>query len=75
MGDSIVRKTDYALNKNEDNAVCFPGASIEHVTERLQRITGRGNGRTILVHIGTINAEKGTTAIVRKYRNLLKETK
>ena len=37
---------------------------------------GRGNGGTLLVHIGTNNADKeGTTAIVKKYRNLLKKTK
>ena len=37
---------------------------------------GRGNGGTILVHIGTNNADKeGTTAIVKKYMNLLKVTK
>ena len=36
---------------------------------------GRGNGGSILVHIGTNNADKeGTTAIVEKYRNLLKKT-
>ena len=37
---------------------------------------GRGNGGTILVHVGTNNADKeGTTAIVEKYRDLLKKTK
>ena len=37
---------------------------------------GRGKGGTILVHVGTNNADKeGTTAIVDKYRNLLKKTK
>ena len=37
---------------------------------------GRGNGRSILVNIGTNNADKeGTIAIVEKYRNLLKKTK
>ena len=39
---------------------------------------GRGYGETILVgvHVGTNNADKeGTTAIVEKYRNLLKKTK
>ena len=37
---------------------------------------GRENGGNILVHIGTNNADKeGTTAIVTKYRNLLKKTK
>ena len=37
---------------------------------------GRGNGGTILVHVGTNNADnEGTTAIVDTYRNLLKKTK
>ena len=37
---------------------------------------GRGNGGTILVHVGTNNTDKeGTTAIVEKYRKLLKKTK
>ena len=37
---------------------------------------GRVNGGTLLVHIGTNNTDKeGTTAIVKKYRNLLKKTK
>ena len=37
---------------------------------------GRGNGGSILVHIGTNNRDKeGTTAIVEKYRNLMKKTK
>ena len=37
---------------------------------------GRRNGGNLLVHIGTNNADKeGTTAIVEKYRNLLKKTK
>ena len=75
-GDSIVRKTDTRLNKGEDGVVCFPGARIEHVTERVERIMGRGKGGTILVHVGTNNADKeGTTAIVEKYRELLKKTK
>ena len=49
---------------------------IEHVTERVEKIMGRGKEGTILVHVGTNNADKeGTTAIVDKYRNLLKKTK
>ena len=37
---------------------------------------GRGYGGSILVHVGTNNTDKeGTTAIVEKYRNLLKKTK
>ena len=54
----------------------IPGARIEHVTERVEKIMGRGNGWTILVHVGTTNADKdGTTAIFEKYKNLLKMTK
>ena len=55
--------------------MCLPGARIEHVTERVEKIMGRGNGGTILVHVGTNNTDKeGTTAIVEKYRKLLKKT-
>ena len=76
VGDSIVRKTDARLNKGEDVVVCLPGARIEHVTERVEKIMGRGKGGTILVHVGTNNADKeGTTAIVDTYRKLLKKTK
>ena len=68
VGDYIVRKTDSTLNKDEDIVVCFPGARIERVTERVHRIMGRGNGPTLLVHIKTKNTDKeGTTAIVKKY--------
>ena len=76
MGDSIVRKTDTRLSKGEDVVVCLPRARIEHVTERVEEIMGRGNGGSILVHIGTDNADKeGTTVILEKYRNLLKKMK
>ena len=76
MGYSIVRKTDTRLSKGKDVVVCLPGARIEHVTERVEKIMGRGKGGTILVHVGTNNAAKeGATAIVDKYRNLLKKTK
>ena len=35
-----------------------------------------GNGGSIVVHVGTNNADKeGTTAILEKYRDLLKKTK
>ena len=73
VGDSIVRKTDSRLSKGADVVVCLPGARIQHVTERVEQMMGRGNGLSILVHIETNNADKeGTTAIVEKYRNLLK---
>ena len=76
VGDSIIRKTDTRLSKGEDVVVCLPGARIEHVTERVEKIVGRGKGGTILVHVGTNNTDKeGTTAIVDKYRKLLKKTK
>ena len=44
VGDSIVRKTDSRLSEGEDVVVCLPGARIEHVTERVDQIMGRGNG-------------------------------
>ena len=78
VGDSIVRKTDTRLSRGEDVVVCLPGARIEHVTERVEQIMGRGYGGSILVHVGTNNTDKeGTTTItiVEKYRNLLKKTK
>ena len=71
-----VRKTDTRLCKGKDVVVCLPGARIQHVTERVEKIIGRGMGGTILVNVGTNNADKeGTTAIVDKYRHLLKKTK
>ena len=64
------------MSKGEDVVVCLPGAIIEHVTERVETIMGRGNGGSILVHIETNNADmEVTTAIVEKYSNLLKKTK
>ena len=41
VGDSIVRKTDSRLIKG-DVVVCLPGARIEHVTERIEQVTGTG---------------------------------
>ena len=42
VGKSIVRKTDTALNKVDDLVVCFPGATIEAITERVEQILGHG---------------------------------
>ena len=58
VGDSIVRKTDTRLSRGEDVVVCLPGARIEHVTERVEQIMGRGYGGTILVHVGTNHTDK-----------------
>ena len=46
VGDPMVRNTDSTLNKDEDIVVCLPGAIIEHVTERVQRIMGCENRGT-----------------------------
>ena len=74
--DSIVRKTDRVLNKGDDVIVCLPGAKIETITERVKNIVGSGKGGSVLVHIGTNNVEReGTTAIVRKYRQLVRTLK
>ena len=83
VGDSIVRKIDRVLNKGVDMVVCLPGAKIEAITERVENIVGitervenivgSGKGGSVLVHVGTNNVEReGTTAIVRKYRNLVR---
>ena len=76
VGDSIVRKTDRVLNKGDDVVVCLPGAKIEAKTERVKNIVGSGKGGSVLVHVGTNNVEReGTTAIVRKYRQLVRTLK
>ena len=74
VGDSIVRKTDRVLNKGDDVVVCFPGAKIEAITERVKNIVGSGKGGSVLVHVGTTNVES-TTAIVRKDRQLVRTLK
>ena len=45
MGDSIVRKIDRALSKGDDVVVCFPGAKIEAITERVEKNLGFWQGR------------------------------
>ena len=74
VGDSIVRKTDRALNKGDDVVVYFPGTKIETITARVKQIMGCGKGGSILVHAGTNNVE-GTTAIVSKHRQLVRTPK
>ena len=76
VGVSIVRKTNRVLNKGNDVVVCLPGAKIEAITERVDNIVGLGKGGSVLVYIGTNNVQReGTTAIVRKYRNLVRTLK
>ena len=46
------------------------------MTDRVEKIMGRGNGGTVLVHVGMTNAGKeGTTSIVEKCMNILKNMK
>ena len=45
VGDSIMRKTDSRLSKGEVVVVCLPGARIEHVTERVEKIIGKRKWR------------------------------
>ena len=74
VGDSIVRKTDRVLNKGDGVVVCLPGAKIEVM--RVENIVGSGKDGPVLVHVGTNNVEReGTTAIIRKYRNLVRTLK
>ena len=72
MGDSIVRKTDRVLNNGDDVVVCLPGAKIEAITETVENIVCLGKGGSVLVHVGTNIVE---TAIVRKYKNLVRTLK
>ena len=56
--------------------VCLPGAKIEAITERVENIVGLSKGGSVLVHVGTNNVEReGTTAIIRKCRNLVRTLK
>ena len=65
VGDSIVRKTNRVLNKGD--------GVVEAITERVKNIVGSGKGGSVLVHVGINNVEReGTTAIVRKCRNLVR---
>ena len=76
MGDSIVRKVDKIVNRGDDITVYLPGATIEDIAEKAGQAMGGGTGGAVLVYVGTNNAEKeGTSAIVGKYRSLVKTFK
>ena len=76
LGAITLQYTTFLCYLSNTQPSCVTGARIEHVTERVEKIVGRGKGGTILVHVGTNNTDKeGTTAIVEKYRKLLKKTK
>ena len=42
VGDSLVRTTARVLSKADDVLVCFPGAKIKDITERVDKIVGPG---------------------------------
>ena len=75
MGDSIIRKLDKIVNREDDITVCLPGANIEDITAKAGHVMGGGTGGGVLVHVGTNNAEEGTSAIVGKYRRSIKTLK
>ena len=53
----------------------LPGARIVHVTERVENILGHGQGGSVLVHVGTNNADReGTTRISAEIQTLGRET-
>ena len=75
-GELIVWKTDKALNKGDELVMHFPRAKTDDITERVEKVLGPGKGGSILLHVGTNNAEReGTTAIVKKYRQLVRTVK
>ena len=57
INDSILRKTAKTLSQGEDVVACLLGATIEHVTERVENTLGHGQGGSLLVHVGTNNAD------------------
>ena len=76
MGDSIVTKVDKIVNRGDDITVCLPGAKVEDIAEKAGQVMGGGTGGAVLVHVGTNNADKeGTSAIIGKYRRLIKTLK
>ena len=76
MGDSIIKKVDKIVNRGDDITLCLPGAKVEDIAEKAGQVMGGGTGGAVLVHVGTNNAENvGTSAIVCKYRGLIKTLK
>ena len=42
MGDSIFRKEDKSVNREDDITLCLPGAKIEDVAEKAGQVMGGG---------------------------------
>ena len=79
IGDSIVRRIDRTVcraRKEKTTTVCLPGARVDDVRKRVGQVMGPVIGGSICVHVGTNDADKdGTTAIVGKFRALVRELK
>ena len=79
MGNSIVKKIDRTVcrgRKVKTTTVCLPGARVDDVRKRVGQVMGPGTGGSSCVHVGTNDADKdGTTAIVGKFRELVRELK
>ena len=77
--------------KEKTTTVCLPSARVDDVRKRVGQVMGLetgggggggggggavGGGGSICVHVGTNDADKdGTTAIVGKFRELVRELK
>ena len=74
-----MRKIDRTVcrgRREKTTTVCLPGARVDDVRKRVGQVMGPGTGGSICVHVGTNDADKeGTTAIVGKFRALVRELK
>ena len=75
MGESSLRKTDKTLSKGEHVVVFLPGAMIEHVPERVEKLLGHGPGRIYISTCRDEQCKRGTTRIVQRYRQLVGKLK
>ncbi|XP_055498906.1 uncharacterized protein LOC129701618 [Leucoraja erinacea] len=80
VGDSIVRGTDRGFCGNRQDArivCCLPGARIQDVTDRVQKILkGEGEHPEVVVHVGINDVgKKGMNILQRDFRELGKMLK
>ena len=58
------------------SSVCLPGARVDDVRKRVGQVMGPGTGGSMCVHMETNDVDKhGTTAIVGKFRALVRKLK
>ena len=73
MMGSLLGKVLHELNVVEAE---IDGKMSHQCTERVENVLGHGQGGSILVHVGTNNADRdGTTKIVQRYRELVETLK